>query len=236
MSRCDKVDQKESAEEIAQICQVSFPPILSLPLSLSLSGILTPAILCVDECFSAPGTREIEEIGRSAIMKYGGGFLQEQDKACLSSPGRLSGSDALMWKDDSALGSRHTWNESSSWNVLTAERLRAAALRFREEKKKETRSNGFEAAAPDASRRVGGGGGAALPRQLTHDLQQSLVLLLELLVLILDVVQVLGHKKRHNRTAPGLEPSGHALREPLGDISDGYRHADRYLTERGPVL
>lgn len=30
--------------------------------------------------------------------------------------------------------------------------------------------------------------------------------------------------------------SHQALREPLGDMCDGYRHADRHLTERGPVL
>lgn len=55
----DKVEQEEQAEEIAQICPVSFHPA-----DLSLSGILTPAILCADECFPAPGTLEIEEIGR----------------------------------------------------------------------------------------------------------------------------------------------------------------------------
>lgn len=53
MGCCDKVEQKAEAEEIAQICPV-----------LALSGILTPDILCVDECFPAPGTLEIEEIGR----------------------------------------------------------------------------------------------------------------------------------------------------------------------------
>jgi len=47
------------------------------PLSLSLSGILTPAILCVDECFSAPGTQEIEAIGCTALMKYGGLFFNK---------------------------------------------------------------------------------------------------------------------------------------------------------------
>lgn len=55
----DKVEQEEQAEEIAQICPVSFHPA-----DLSLSGILTPAILCADECFPAPGTLEIEKIGR----------------------------------------------------------------------------------------------------------------------------------------------------------------------------
>lgn len=36
--------------------------------------------------------------------------------------------------------------------------------------------------------------GGSLPRQLTHHLQQSLVLLFQLLVLILDVIQVLRKK------------------------------------------
>lgn len=37
---------------------------------LTFSGILTPDIVCVDECFAAPGTWEIEEVGqRSKSMK-----------------------------------------------------------------------------------------------------------------------------------------------------------------------
>lgn len=37
---------------------------------LTRSGILTPDIVCVDECFAAPGTREMEEVGRrSKSMK-----------------------------------------------------------------------------------------------------------------------------------------------------------------------
>lgn len=41
----------------------------------------------------------------------------------------------------------------------------------------------------------GGSVGAVLPRQLTHHLKQSLVLLLQLLVLVLDVIQVLPRQK-----------------------------------------
>lgn len=48
--------------------------------------------------------------------------------------------------------------------------------------------------------RAGGGGrggaaGAVLPGELTHHLQQSLVLLFQLLVLVLDVVQVLARQR-----------------------------------------
>lgn len=58
--RCDKVEQKEWAEEIAQICPASFHPCVSR----SRSGILTPDTLCLDECLPVPRTLEIGEIGR----------------------------------------------------------------------------------------------------------------------------------------------------------------------------
>lgn len=45
----------------------------------------------------------------------------------------------------------------------------------------------------EEGRLASGPSAAVLPRQLAHHLQQSLVLLFELLVLILDVIQVLQH-------------------------------------------
>lgn len=66
--------------------------------------------------------------------------------------------------------------------------------------------------------RTGGGGGAVgvvLPGQLTHHLQQSLVLLFQLLVLVLNVVQVLPRQQKSGRTQDGdirhaAEPKGAA--------------------------
>lgn len=59
--RCYKAEQKAEAEEIVQ--KLSSMP--TTPLSM-----LTPDILCPDECFPARGTLEIEEIvRRSKSMK-----------------------------------------------------------------------------------------------------------------------------------------------------------------------
>lgn len=49
---------------------------------------------------------------------------------------------------------------------------------------------------------MGGAVGVVLPRQLTHHLQQGLVLLLQLLVLVLNVIQVLP-RQRGGETSEG---------------------------------
>lgn len=56
----------------------------------------------------------------------------------------------------------------------------------------------------EAGGKEGGARRVLLPRQLTHHLQQSLVLLFQLLVLVLDVIQVLPREQKHGGGGVGV--------------------------------
>lgn len=67
----------------------------------------------------------------------------------------------------------------------------------------------------------GRGSALVLPRQLTHHFQQSLVLLFELLVLVLDIVQVLREEQNRQRRGQrsAAEYSQPCLRTAEGPVS-----------------